>query len=166
MSGSFEELMRSIDSPMYVVTCRDADGGPVGCMVGFATQVSIHPPRFAVLMSKVNHTFAPAMAAEHLVVHVLREGDLGLAERFGGETADDLPHGGADKFVGLALRDGPGGAPVIEGLDWFGGRVFDHHDCGDHVAVVLDPEGGEAPRADERWFGLRQATRVAPGHPA
>jgi flavin reductase (DIM6/NTAB) family NADH-FMN oxidoreductase RutF len=166
VSGSFHELMASIDPPMYVVTIRAADGEPVGCLVGFATQVSIDPPRFAVLVSRINHTFAAAMSAEHLVVHVLREGDDALARRFGGETADDLPDGGADKFAGLDVRDGPGGAPVIGGLDWFGGRVFARYDCGDHVAVVLDPEGGEALRTDRRAFGLQDAMRIEPGHPA
>ncbi|UDY38098.1 flavin reductase family protein [Dermatobacter hominis] len=159
--------MGSVDPPMYVVTARGADGEPVGCLVGFATQVSIRPPRFAVLVSRLNHTFGPAMAAEHLVVHVLRKGDDDLARRFGGETADDLPDGGVDKFVGLAVRDGPGGAPVIDGLDWFGGRVFGRYDCGDHVAVVLDPEGGEAPRAALPAYGLQDAFGVVdPGHPA
>ena len=159
--------MASIAPPMYVLTARGAGGEPDGCLVGFATQVSIRPPRFAVLVSRLNHTFGAAMAAEHLVVHVLRQGDEDLARRFGGETADDLPDGGADKFEGLVVLDGPGGAPVIDGLDWFGGRVFGRYDCGDHVAVVLDPEDGRALRADLPAFGLQEALRaVEPGHPA
>jgi flavin reductase (DIM6/NTAB) family NADH-FMN oxidoreductase RutF len=166
VSSAFEALMASIDPPMYLVTARSAEGEPVGCLVGFASQVSIHPPRFAVLMSRVNHTFAAAMSAEHLVVHLLRRDDGDLARRFGEETADALPDGGADKFEGLRVVDGPGAAPVIEGLDWFGGRVFARYDCGDHVAVVLDPEGGAAHRTDEPAFGLRDASGMAPGHPA
>jgi flavin reductase (DIM6/NTAB) family NADH-FMN oxidoreductase RutF len=158
--------MASIDPPMYVVTARSGDGEPVGCLVGFASQVSIRPPRFAVLISRLNHTFDAAMAAEHLVVHVLRDDDGDLAVRFGGETADDLPDGGVDKFEGLPVVDGPGGAPVIETLDWFGGRVFARFDCGDHVAVVLDPEDGVARHTDRPAYGLQDALGMEPGHPA
>ncbi len=162
---AFHDLVSSVDPPMYVVTARAEDGEPVGCLVGFATQCSIEPPRFLVCISKANHTYRPAMAASHLVVHVLRAGDGAIAERFGGTTADDLAGGGREKFEGLGTSDGPGGAPVIDDLDHFAGRVVERVDCGDHVAVVLDPSGGSAEHAAEPQYGLRAASEIEPGHP-
>lgn len=166
MNEAFDDLVDSIDPPTYVVTARSHDGEPVGCLVGFATQCSIEPQRFLVCLSVDNHTFGPAIAAEHLVVHVLRAADRDVAERFGTITADDLPHGGDDKFSGLTVAEGPGGAPVIVGLDWFGGRVAGRTECGDHWAIVLDPVDGDASRARERQLGLRAAAGLRAGHPA
>ena len=44
---AFEALMADLDQPSYVVTAADGDER-AGCLVGFATQCSIEPPRFAV----------------------------------------------------------------------------------------------------------------------
>lgn len=162
---AFHDLVSSVDPPMYVVTARAEDGEPVGCLVGFATQCSIEPPRFLVCISHANHTYGPAMTASHLVVHVLRSGDWSIAERFGGSTADDLAGGGREKFEGLEVTDGPGRAPVIGGLDHFAGRVVERLECGDHTAVVLDPSGGSAEHAADPQLGLRAASEIRPGHP-
>jgi len=53
---AFEALVGDLEYPMFVVTAR-ADGEPLGCLVGFATQTSIDPPRFAVCLSHRNRTF-------------------------------------------------------------------------------------------------------------
>jgi flavin reductase (DIM6/NTAB) family NADH-FMN oxidoreductase RutF len=48
--GAFERLVATLDYPMFVV-CTRADGTdapPAGCLVGFASQTSIHPPLFLV----------------------------------------------------------------------------------------------------------------------
>ena len=84
------------------------------------------------MVPKSDHTFRVARSAPALVVHVLREGDHELAERFAA-TRDDR-----DPFAGHAWSIGPGGAPVLEGLDWFAGTVGQILDVGDHVAVVID----------------------------
>lgn len=165
MNEVFDDLVGSIDPPMYVVTARASDGEPVGCLVGFATQCSIDPPRFLVCVSEQNHTFGPAMVAEHVVVHVLRATDRAVAAQFGAITADDLERGGVDKFARFEVVDGPGGAPVIVGLDWFGGRVLERTDCGDHWAMVLEPVSGDASRAAERQLGLQDTAGFRAGHP-
>jgi hypothetical protein len=48
--------MSLLDHPMVVVTTR-AGNERAGCLVGFATQVSIGPPRFLVGLSKRNRTY-------------------------------------------------------------------------------------------------------------
>lgn len=156
----FEELMASIDTPMLIVTVH-AHGERSGCLVGFASQVSIRPKRFMVMLSKANHTYGVAREAAVLGVHVLRSDDREIAAHFGELTGDDV-----DKFAGIATVDGPGGLPVIQGLDWFAGRVLKQVDLGDHVGFLLAPHGGSATRSDEPQLGLRAVTDLDAGHDA
>src|SRR3954452_22365897 len=104
---SFNALMGELDYPMFIVTA-EAGGERSGCLVGFATQASIHPPRFLVGLSRRNRTFRVASEADVLVVHFVSEEDEDLAELFGGETGDEV-----DKSARCEWRPGPGGAPVL-----------------------------------------------------
>src|SRR5215831_17013608 len=92
-TDAFEQIMAGIDPPSYVVTAA-AGREMGGCLVGFATQCSIDPPRFGVWLSTLNRTYRIAIRASTLVVHLLRSGDGDLARWFGGETGDDV-----DKFA-------------------------------------------------------------------
>ena len=156
----FDILERSIDTPMTIVTAANGTERS-GCVVGFWTQCSIHPLRCMIMLSKANHTFRVARFAPTLAVHVLRERDEALAELFGSETGDEV-----DKFEGLAWNLGPGGAPVLEGVDWFAGTVGQVYDVGDHVAVIIDvlTNVGNHGRADEQQLPLRALAAVPAGH--
>ena len=48
MTSRFERLVATLDYPLYVVTTA-LEQQPAGCLIGFATQCSIHPPRFLPL---------------------------------------------------------------------------------------------------------------------
>lgn len=57
----FAPFVASLDYPMYVLTVDGgASLGKAGCLVGFATQCSISPPKFLVCLSKRNHTHRAA----------------------------------------------------------------------------------------------------------
>jgi flavin reductase (DIM6/NTAB) family NADH-FMN oxidoreductase RutF len=158
---AFGRITGSIDTPMFVVTAFDGHDRD-GCLVGFATQGSIHPPRFLACLSVENRTTRIARDARVLAVHVLRADQRQLAELFGGETGDEV-----DKLARVAWHEGPEGAAVIDGCDWFAGNVLTHHtDLGDHEGFVIDVLGGgfDAPTHDQLGF---QAVRgIEPGHPA
>ncbi|HWI03814.1 MAG TPA: flavin reductase family protein, partial [Acidimicrobiales bacterium] len=125
---AFSDLVGELDYPMMIVTAG-AGGELAGCLVGFATQCSIDPPRFAVWLSRKNHTFRVAGVAGILAVHFLAAGDRALAELFGGSTGDDI-----DKFSRCRWREGPGGAPVLEDCArWFAGEVIERFPTEDHV---------------------------------
>ncbi len=156
--GPFDVLMGSVPAPALVVTTF-ARGERAGCLVGFAAQASIDPPRFAVWLSKENHTFRVAQSANTLVVHVLRLGDEQWAHLFGGETGDEV-----DKFAGVAWKAGPDDCPVLPGCDWFAGSILERVDTGDHVAYVLAPHGGEAARHQARVLALADLD-IEAGHP-
>jgi flavin reductase (DIM6/NTAB) family NADH-FMN oxidoreductase RutF len=109
-TGAFERLVATLDYPMFVVCTRahGTDDPPAGCLVGFATQTSIHPPRFLVGLSRRNHTYRIAENATHLAVHVVSRRDRPLAELFGGQTGDWV-----DKFDRCDWSPGPAGMPIL-----------------------------------------------------
>ena len=78
MSADFP-LSGTLAAPVYVVTAC-ADGERAGCVVGFASEVSLHPPRFMACISRANATFPVAMRAGRLAVHALTEAQRDLAE--------------------------------------------------------------------------------------
>jgi flavin reductase (DIM6/NTAB) family NADH-FMN oxidoreductase RutF len=145
---------------VYIVTAC-AGGRRAGCLVGFATQVSMDPERFLVCISRANATFPVAMAAARLAVHAVTERERGLAELFGGETGDAV-----DKFARCAWEPAEDGTPILSGpRTWFVGRILERIDLGDHVGCVLTPERGEGggPIAQ---LTERDLAEIEPGHPA
>jgi flavin reductase (DIM6/NTAB) family NADH-FMN oxidoreductase RutF len=158
-SVSFAELISQLDYSMLIVTTA-ADGERAGCLVGFASQVSIHPPRFLVGLSVKNRTYRVAGdGAEVLVVHFVPEQSEDLADLFGGETGDEI-----DKFARCQWRPGPAGAPILTELeDWFAGRVLDRISFGDHCGFLLEPIDGETHRSGSP-LTFRRAKRIEPGH--
>ncbi|MFJ6793560.1 flavin reductase family protein [Streptomyces sp. NPDC091268] len=151
------------DGPMYVVTAASG-GRRSGCLVGFASQCSIDPPRFVVWLSLANHTYEVARAARYLTVHLLGADQRDLARHFGTQTGDRV-----DKFASARWRPGPEGCPVLTDVRvWFTGRVEAVLAGGDHAGFLLspversaEPEGPVAPPL--RYGDVRH---LEPGHPA
>jgi len=156
---AFEEVMGALDYPMFVVTTRTGDR-LAGCLVGFASQTSIDPPRFLVGLSKRNHTFRVAVDAPGLVVHVVSAEHRDLAVLFGGTTGDDV-----DKFARCDWSDGPMGIPVLHAAAaWFSGRTLARFDVGDHVAFQLEPGPGEAVGSLGEILTYQDVRDLTPGH--
>jgi flavin reductase (DIM6/NTAB) family NADH-FMN oxidoreductase RutF len=159
MRETFNAIVGDLEYPMFIVTAM-AGGEPLGCLIGFATQTSIDPPRFAVCLSHKNRTFRRGREAPVLGVHCVPADAGDLAELFGGETGDEV-----DKFARVDWHDGPEGVPVLERCrNWFAGRVLARLDAGDHDLFLLEPVAGEAAADDE--FTFHRAKRIDPGHEA
>jgi flavin reductase (DIM6/NTAB) family NADH-FMN oxidoreductase RutF len=145
---------------MFIATVA-ADGERSGCLIGFATQSSIDPPRFLAGISDKNHTFRVAMRAENMAIHLVPENATELAELFGGETGDEV-----DKFARAGWREGPGGVPLLDDCpNRFVGRIAERIDFGDHVGMVLEPFFAEADE-ESAQLGFHRAKRIEPGHEA
>ena len=162
MSGTeqrFQHLVGGLDYPLFVVTAAAGEERD-GCLVGFATQCSIHPPLFLVCISDKNRTHRIAERADYLVVHEVLEERRDLAELFGGETADET-----DKLARVGWRPGPGGAPIVRGLEnWFAGRIAKQiYWSGDHTGFVLEPVAAEA-HGDGTELSFQEAKDIEPGH--
>lgn len=155
----FQRLVGGLDYPLFVVTAAAGEERD-GCLVGFTTQCSIHPPRFLVCISDKNRTHRIAQRAEYLVVHEVPRERRDLAELFGGETADEH-----DKLAEVDWRPGPGGAPIVATLDdWFAGRITERIDwSGDHTGFVLEPVAAEA-HGDGQELSFQEAKDIEPGH--
>lgn len=159
-TDEFSAFVAGLDYPMFVVTTTHR-GERSGCLVGFATQVSIDPPQMLVCISDKNHTHRLAEHAELFAVHVLSPGQRSLAALFGEQTGDDT-----DKFARCAWHPGPGDVPVLDdAARHLVGRLRQRVPFADHTGLLLEPVKvfvTEAPVA----YTLRDAADLEPGHGA
>jgi flavin reductase (DIM6/NTAB) family NADH-FMN oxidoreductase RutF len=145
---------------MFIATVT-AGGERSGCLIGFATQCSIDPPRFLAGISDKNHTFRVARDAESMAIHLVPENATELAELFGGETGDEI-----DKFERCDWHEGPGGVPLLGDCpNRFVGRIAERVDFGDHMGMVLEPFYAEV-QEDLGQLTFHRAKRIEPGHEA
>ncbi|HEY2815139.1 MAG TPA: flavin reductase [Acidimicrobiales bacterium] len=139
-----DSLTAELDYPMVIVTTVSRSGERAGCLVGFHTQCSIKPLRWAVFVSIANRTYDVARDAEGLAVHFPSRGDHDMAELFGELTDDEV-----DKFTRCEWTVGPLGMPLLSRCpNRFVGRVLHVVDNGgDHVCFVLDRLEVDHPHA-------------------
>lgn len=149
--------MATLDYPLYVVTTA-TEGERSGCLIGFAAQCGIFPPRFIACLSKKNHTYLLARKASVLGIHIIEERNKGLAELFGGETGDEI-----DKFERVRWHE-VHGVPILDDCQrWFAGRILQRIDFGDHVGHLLQPLDADA-HASAGQLTYQQARDIEPGH--
>jgi flavin reductase (DIM6/NTAB) family NADH-FMN oxidoreductase RutF len=154
---TFNAAVGGLEYPMFIVTARVGDER-LGCLVGFATQTSIHPQRFLVCLSHTNRTYRRGRDTELLGVHCVPAGADELAELFGGETGDDV-----DKFARCGWHDGPEGVPILDACEnWFVGRVLRRVAAGDHDAFLLEPVAAGCGAHGE--FTFHRARHITAGH--
>ena len=156
----WEELVGALDYPMFIVTVAGRDDR-AGCLVGFASQCSIDPPRFMVWLSDKNRTFRLAREARVMVVHLVPSDAWELAELFGSRTGDE-----ADKFERCRWAAGPEATPVLaDCTSWFAARILETVPCGDHWGFLLEPFDA-AGGSEERPLKFQSAKELEPGHEA
>jgi flavin reductase (DIM6/NTAB) family NADH-FMN oxidoreductase RutF len=161
VTDDLDAVFDLLDYPMFIVTTRAGDDRS-GCLVGFASQVSINPRRFLVGLSNKNHTFRVAERADRLVVHVLNRADRSLAELFGTETGDNV-----DKFAHCEWTDGPDGVPVLSAAPaWFSGPIRSRDPLGDHVGYLIEPDTGHIADGDPSLLTFSQVCDLEAGHEA
>jgi flavin reductase (DIM6/NTAB) family NADH-FMN oxidoreductase RutF len=154
----FQRLVATLDYPVYIVTTATRNQ-PGGCLVGFATQCSINPPRFLACISKKNRTLEIARQADVLAVHVVDEKNRPLAEVFGGETGDEV-----DKFARVRWHYAHG-VPILDDCEsWFAGAIIGRIALGDHVGFLLEPIDAEDGAHSEQ-LTFQEARNIEPGHP-
>ena len=160
---AFHAAMAQLDGPMQIVTAAAPDDGERGgCLVGFAAQCSIEPPRYMVWVSKKNRTLRIARRADVLAVHFPAPEQLAMAARFGTRSGDDV-----DKLASERWHPGPHGVPILDEVPcWFAGWVTERLDSGDHVAFMLEPIAGSVDPGDAPQLGFQAVKHLEPGHEA
>jgi len=167
---TYHDMVGDLDYSMFIVTARDGDR-LAGCLVGFACQTSIDPPRFLVCLSRNNRTYRVAQGCDVLAVHFVPRDAEALAELFGGHTDDETDDRDGDtaesgKFAQVAWRPGPEGVPILRDCgNWFAGTVLERLELGDHVGFLLEPVQAHR-QPGEQYYMFRRAKHLKPGHPA
>ncbi len=119
-----------------IVSCRAADGSPVGLTANSFNSLSLQPPLILWSLRSVSPNLDAFLAASHFAVNVLAENQVELSRRF----ASPVP----DKFAEGLWAEGLGGAPVLAGC----AAVFE---C-EQVSLA----DGRRPRAVHRPGASRQ----------
>jgi len=157
---AFHDLLGQLDYSMFIVTAS-AGAERAGCLVGFATQTSIDPPRFLACLSERNRTHEVAQRATVLAVHFVPADAAELVELFGSRSGHEV-----DKFADADWRTGPEQAPILTRCqNWFVGRVLERRALGDHTGFLLEPIAAHYERPEDE-FPFHRARRFPPGREA
>ena len=161
MVENWDDVAELLDYPMFIVTTVGA-GTRAGCLVGFATQASIDPPRWLVGISDKNFTYRVVQDATRLAVHVLGPEDVELASLFGEQTGDEV-----NKFAQCRWHDGPDGVPVLDDVTaWFSGLILSRDRVGDHVAHLIEVDAAEVRNPEPDLLKFSAVHDFQPGHEA
>lgn len=158
LARAFREAFRCHPAGVAVITA-DPGGQPVAMTVSSLISVSADPPSVGFSLSAQARSSAAVLAAESLVIHLLRYDDLELAQ-LGARP-------GADRFgPGQPWARLPGGAPrYLQVATWFRARISASLAvAGAHLVVAELLEGAAAPSPmperdtliylDRRWHRL------------
>jgi flavin reductase (DIM6/NTAB) family NADH-FMN oxidoreductase RutF len=122
----FRNALGTFATGVVVVTTRDAGGDAHGLTVNSFTAVSLEPR--LILWSQAIRAASVATfdTATHFAINVLALDQLELARRFA--------RSGVDKFAGMRVTAGHGGAPLLAGVAAsFECLARQTHHAGDHL---------------------------------
>ena len=134
----FRRALGMFATGVTIVTARDANGVSVGLTANSFNSVSMAPPLVLWSLSQRAGSLQAFQRGSHYAINILAAEQHELAERFASKVAN--------RFAGVAFRDGAGGAPILEGA----AAVFEcfnrsRYEEGDHIIFV-----GEVERCEHR----------------
>lgn len=130
----FRRALGAFPTGVAVVTARCAEGRTAGLTINSFTSVSLRPPLVLWSLALRAPSRTIFEAASHFAIHVLTDDQRPLADRF------CLP--AADKFAGLVLAAGLGGAPLLPAppAALFECRKRNVYPGGDHLVLLGEVE--------------------------
>jgi flavin reductase (DIM6/NTAB) family NADH-FMN oxidoreductase RutF len=112
-----------------VITARVPDGGFAGLTANSFSALSLDPALILWSLNRSARSLQVFLQASHFAINILSDHQSELARRFA------QPH--ADRFAGVAVHPGLGGAPLIDqALGWLECTLRSHHEYGDHVLFI------------------------------
>ena len=124
-SGGLRAALGSFATGVTIVTCRDAQGTPVGLTVNSFNALSLEPPLVLWSLRLASPSLAAFDGASHFAINVLAEAQVDLSRRF----ASNLPA----KFDEGLWGHGIGGVPVLAACAAsFECELASHQVAGDH----------------------------------
>lgn len=128
--GEFRGALGRFATGVTIVTTRDGGGRAYGVTANSYNSVSLDPPLVLWSLARNSRSFEAFRQCEAFAVHILGTHQQELATRFASRNE-------TDKFAGLDVRDGHGGAPLFD--DCAARFECAAHDCfdgGDHVIFL------------------------------
>ena len=128
-SATFRRVLGHYPTGVCVVTAVEADGAPVGMVVGSFTSVSLDPPLVAFFPAKTSQSWAGLAAVGKFCVNVLASDQQALCRQLSGR--------GEDKFAGVSHRVSANGSPILDNVvAWIDCTLDAVHEAGDHYIVL------------------------------
>nr|WP_145549621.1 flavin reductase family protein [Variovorax boronicumulans] len=132
-AAEFRQGLSMFATGVTIVTARRADGQLIGLTANSFNSVSLKPPLVLWSLAQAASSMAALSAGSHYAINILASDQKALAERFAQR--------GADRWSGVAWREGVAGAPLLDGA----AAVFEcfnrsRYEEGDHVIFVGEVE--------------------------
>lgn len=116
-----------------IVSTRQ-QGRAIGMTVSSFTSVSLHPPLVLVCLARRAAALPAFRVGSPVGISILAADQADVATSFR-RPLDE-------RFDGVAVHDGPGEVPLIEGsAAWLAGRITRIYDGGDHDILLVRPVG-------------------------
>ncbi len=133
-ASEFRAALRQFPAGVTVITTRDGDGHPAGLTASAFTAVSLHPPLVLVCVDHAATAYPALREYGWFAVNMLGKSQEHLSRLF--STT------GADKFAGVAYREGRERLPLLDGVvAALECRVVHQYAGGDHTIFVGRVEG-------------------------
>jgi flavin reductase (DIM6/NTAB) family NADH-FMN oxidoreductase RutF len=130
----FRAALRHFPAGVTVITTRDDQGQPTGLTASAFTSVSLDPPLVLVCVDHAATAYPALTRHGWFAVNMLGESQTHVSRRFA-TTA-------ADKFAGIAYREGRAGLPILDDVvAVLECRVVHQYPGGDHTIFVGQVEG-------------------------
>jgi flavin reductase (DIM6/NTAB) family NADH-FMN oxidoreductase RutF len=129
----FRSALGTFATGVTIVTARDGRGRPVGLTANSFNSVSLAPPLVLWSLARSAGSMPAFAHGSHYAINILAADQRDLAERFSSKRAD--------RFAGVAFREGAAGAPILDGAC----AVFEcfnrsQYEEGDHIIFVGEVE--------------------------
>lgn len=130
---TFRDTLGLFVTGVTVITTVTEQGEPVGITANSFNSVSLDPPLVLWSVGLNSRSLAAFEKAEHFAVHILREDQAALSQRFA--------KSGTDKFKGLTIKPGASNIPLLQDC---AARLectkYSQHEAGDHIIFVAKVE--------------------------
>ncbi len=134
---NLRSALGSFVTGVTIMTACDSNSRDVGVTANSFNSVSLDPPMVLWSLARTSGSLPVFADASHFVVHILAADQEHLSNRFARSAAD--------KFDGLAIERGAGGAPLLPGTTArFQCRTAYKYDGGDHIIFVGEVEEFES----------------------
>jgi flavin reductase (DIM6/NTAB) family NADH-FMN oxidoreductase RutF len=128
---TFRETLGLFVTGVTVITTRDATGAPVGITANSFNSVSLDPPLILWSVGLNALSLSAFSEAEAFAVHILRDDQAELSQRFA--------KSGADKFSGLNIEFGLSNVPLLpDCAARLECRPYAKHEAGDHILFIAE----------------------------